>query len=193
MEIGTKKIKLNWKYRIISAILIGLLYVGILMIFDYFSDEKLYSLNSLIFQGIFFGVFMGLGFPYVTEKFGTRFTSQIGKNIKPELTQDENIEIEGPANLFRGMEGVGGKLFLTNKKVVFKSHKINIQKGQTDMLYENITEILKRKTAKLIDNGIRIKTNDGNKFDFVVNEREKWIEKLNEKITHYNRVGSAIK
>ena len=38
----------------------------------------------------------------------------------------ENIEIEGPANLFRGMEGVGGKLFLTNKKVAFKSHKINI-------------------------------------------------------------------
>ncbi len=181
MEIGTKMIKLNWKYRIISAILIGLLYVGILMIFDYFSDEKLYSLNSLIFQGIFFGVFMGLGFPYVTEKFGTRFTSKIGKSIKPELAQDENIEIEGPVNLFRGMEGVGGKMFLTNKKVVFKSHKINIQKGQTDILYEDITEIIKRKTAKLIDNGIRIKTNDGNEFDFVVNEREKWIEKLNEK------------
>jgi len=36
---------------------------------------------------------VGLGFPYVTEKFGTRFTSKIGKNIKPELTQDENIEI----------------------------------------------------------------------------------------------------
>ena len=50
---------------------------------------------------------MGLGFPHVTEKFGTRFTSKIGKNIKPELTQDENIEIEGPANLFRGMKGVG--------------------------------------------------------------------------------------
>ena len=79
------------------------------------------------------------------------------------------------------MEGVGGKMFLTNKKVVFKSHKINIQKGQTDILYEDITEIIKRKTAKLIDNGIRIKTNDGNEFDFVVNEREKWIEKLNEK------------
>ncbi len=77
---------------------------------------------------------MGLGFPYVTEKFGTRFTSKIEKNIKPELTQDENIEIEGPANLFRGMKGVGEKMFLTNKKVVFKSHKINNQKEQTDIL-----------------------------------------------------------
>lgn len=177
-------IKLNWKYRIISAILTGLLYVGILMLFDYFSDEKLYSLNSLIFQGIFFGVFIGIGCTYVTEKFGTKFTSKIGKNIKPKLTQREIIEMEGPANLFRGMEGVGGKMFLTNKKIIFKSHKINIQTGQTDIFYENITEINKRKTAKLIDNGIRIKTNDGNEFDFVVNEREHWIEKLNEKINN---------
>ena len=182
MEIGTRMIELSWKYLIKSAIFNGVLYVGVLMIIYYFTDEELHSLNSLIFQGIFFGVFMGLGFPYVTEKFGTRFTSKIGKNIKPELTQDEDIEIEGPANLFRGMEGVGGKIFLTNKKVIFKSHKINIQKGQIDILYENINEIIKRKTAKIIDNGIRIKTIDGNEFDFVVNEREKWIEKLNEKI-----------
>ena len=186
MEIGNKIIKLNWKFRIVSAILTGLLFVGIMCLMDYFLDGEFQSLNSYLFQGIFFGIFMGIGFPYVTQKFGTKFTSKIGKNIKPELTQDENIEIEGPANLFRGIEGVGGKLFLTNKKVIFKSHKINIQKGQTDILYENIKEIIKRKTAKIIDNGIRIKTNDGNEFDFVVNEREKWIEKLNEKITHYN-------
>ena len=188
MEIGNKLIKLNWKFRIVSAILTGLLFIGIMCLMDYFLDGEFQSLNSYLFQGIFFGIFMGIGFPYVTQKFGTKFTSKIGKNIKPELAQEENIEIEGPANLFRGMEGVGGKLFLTNKKVVFKSHKINIQKGQTDILYENITEIIKRKTAKIIDNGIRIKTNRGNEFDFVVNEREKWIEKLNEKITHYNTV-----
>jgi len=186
MEIGNKMIKLNWKFRIVSAILTGLLFVGIMCLMDYLLGGEFQSMNSYLFQGIFFGIFMGIGLPYVTQKFGTKFTSKMGKNIKPELTQDENVEIEGPANLFRGMEGVGGKLFLTNKKVVFKSHKINIQKGQTDILYENITEIIKRKTAKIIDNGIRIKTNGGNEFDFVVNEREKWIEKLNEKITHYN-------
>lgn len=186
MEIGAKMIKLNWKFKIVSVILTGLLFIGSLCLFDYLIDGEFQSMNSYLFQGLFFGVFMGIGFPFVTQKFGQKFTSNIGKDITPELTQDEKIEIEGPANLFRGMEGVGGKLFLTNKKVVFKSHKINIQKGQTDIYYENISEIIKRKTLKLIENGIRIKTNDGNEFDFVVNEREKWIEKLNEKITHYN-------
>ena len=182
MEIGTKMIKLNWKFRIISAILTGLLFVGILCLMDYLIDKEFRSLNSYLFQGTFFGIFMAIGFPYVSQKFVTIFTSKLGKNIKPELSQDEKIEMEGPANLFRGMEGVGGKLFLTNKKVCFKPHKINIQKGQTDIPYENISEIIKIKTAKLIDNGIRIKTNKGNEFDFVVNEQEKWMEKLNDKI-----------
>jgi hypothetical protein len=182
MEIGTKMIKLNWKFTVVSSILTGFLFVGIICLMDYWMDGDFQSLNSYLFQGIFFGVFLGIGFPYVTQKFGKRFTSKIGKKITLGLTQDEQIEIEGPANLFRGMEGVGGKLFLTNKKVVFKSHKTNIQKRQTDINYKNIKEITERKTAKLIDNGIRIKTNDGEKFDFVVNEREKWIEKLNKKI-----------
>jgi len=182
MEIGTQIIKLNWKFRIISAILTGLLFVGIMCLMDFWLNGELQSLNSYLFQGIFFGVFMGIGFPYVTEKFGKRFTSKIGKHIKPELQENEKIEIEGPANLFRGMEGVGGKIFLTDKKLIFKSHKINIQKGQTNIEYENINEIIERKTIKLIDNGIRIKTRDGKEFDFVVNERKNWIKKLNEKI-----------
>jgi len=80
------------------------------------------------------------------------------------------------------MEGVVGKIILTDEKLIFKSHKINIQRGQTDIKYENINKIIERKTAKLIDNGIRIKTKDAKEFNFVVNEREKWIKKLNEKI-----------
>lgn len=182
MEIGTKMIKLNWKFRIVFAIITGLLFVGIMCLMDYLLQGNLRSLNSYLFQGVFFGIFMGIGSPYVTEKFGAKFVSKLGKNVKPKLTQDENIEIEGPANLFRGMLGIGGKLFLTNRKVIFKPHKLNIQNRQTDIDYGNISELIERKTAKLIDNGIRIKTNDGEEYDFVVNEREKWVEKLNDKI-----------
>ena len=178
MEIGTQIIKLNWKFRIIYGILFGSLFSFILFLFDLFSEERTQTVNGLIFQGLFLGLFIGIGFPYVTGK--------LGKRIKPKLTENEKIEIEGLANLLRGVEGVGGKLFLTNKKVIFKSHRINIQKGQTDIEYENIVEISKRKTAKLIDNGIRIKTKDRKEFDFVVNERDIWIEKLNDRITHTN-------
>ncbi|MDQ3394316.1 MAG: GRAM domain-containing protein [Bacteroidota bacterium] len=182
MEIGTKIIKLNWKFRVISAILTGFIFAGLLYLKDFFIEEELQSVNSYIFQGVFFGVFMVVGSFFLNEKFGKKAASKFSKNIKPELSENEQIEVEGPANLFRGIEGVGGKIFLTNKKLIFKSHTINIQKGQTDIEYQSIKKIIERKTAKLIDNGIRILTTDGKEFDFVVNEREIWIEKLNEKI-----------
>ena len=158
MEIGTKMIKLNWKFRLISAILSGTVFVGLLCLMHYLFDKELQSVGSYIFQGVFFGLIVGVGFPYMTVKFGTKLTSKIGKNIKPDLIENELIEIEGPAILFCGIEGVGGKLFLTNKRLIFKSHKINIQKGQTNIEYRHIQNINKRKTAKLIDNGFRILT-----------------------------------
>lgn len=182
MEIGTKIEKPSLKFRILFAVANAMMYSIGLLLFDYFSEEKIYSVSSILFQGIFFGVFFGIGFPYINEKLAGNFTQKIGKKIKPELDADEKIEIEGPANLFRGREGVGGKIFLTNKKFVFKSHKINIQKGQTIIEYSDIKEIERRKTAKIIDNGMRIITNDKKEFDFVVNERELWIEKINERI-----------
>lgn len=182
MEIGTKLTKPNLKFRILYVVGTGIMFSIILWLFDFFSDEKLYSIKSLIFQGVFFGIFFGIGFPYINEKLAGRFSNKIGAQIKPELETEEKIEIEGPANLFRGIEGVGGKIFLTNKKMIFKSHKINIQKGQTDIDYANIQEVVKRKTAKLIDNGIRIITQNGKEYDFVVNERNLWFEKINERI-----------
>ncbi|MGB1269687.1 MAG: GRAM domain-containing protein [Flavobacteriaceae bacterium] len=182
MKIGTKLIKPSLKFRIVFAIGTAVMYAFILWLFDSFSEEELYSIKNLLFQGVFFGVFFGIGFPYINEKLAVKFSNKVGIKIKPELGAEEKIEIEGPANLFRGMEGVGGKIFLTDKKLIFKSHKINIQKGQTNIEYKNIKDVIKRKTAKIIDNGIRIITNDNKEFDFVVNERDLWFEKINERI-----------
>ncbi|WP_084061622.1 GRAM domain-containing protein [Cellulophaga tyrosinoxydans] len=181
MEIGNKTTKMNWKFRVIFALGTGVSYTLMLWLFDYFFDKNLYSTGSLIFQGVGFGVLFGIGFPYINQKLAEKFSNKIGTKIKPNLKEEEVIEIEGPANLFRGIEGVGGKIFLTNKKLIFKSHKINIQKGQTDIEYSTIKEIVKRKTAKLFDNGIRIITNNEKEFDFVVNERDLWFEKINER------------
>lgn len=182
MEIGQKIIKMSWRYRLLFAVGTAIIYTFTLWLFDYFSDDQLYSIKSLLFQGVFFGVFFGIGFPYINEKLAGRFLDKVGATIQPDLETEETIEIQGPANLFRGYEGVGGKLFITNKKLIFKSHKINIQNGQTDIAYTNIKAIVKRKTAKLIDNGIRVITTDDKTYDLVVNERDLWLEKINERL-----------
>ena len=60
--------------------------------------------------GLLFGWLMGL---FANSKFLT-------KGVKIDNEPDENILFETGANHFKGAEGVGGKLFLTNKRLVFK-------------------------------------------------------------------------
>ncbi|WP_211224033.1 GRAM domain-containing protein [Flavobacterium tegetincola] len=182
MEIGSEMPKVSFKIKIITSILSGTFYAGSLYLLNDYFDEPIYNPTTLAIQGVAFGLFIGFGFPLLMKKYGKKSIHAAGKTIEIELSENETIEYEGPANLFRGVESVGGKLFLTNKKAIFKSHKLNIQTGQTDIDYSSIVEIVSRKTIGIVDNGIRIKTNDGKEFDFVVNDRENWLEKLGEKI-----------
>ena len=186
MEIGTQAPNITLKYKLIIALLSGTFYAGILYLFDQFYDELTYSQNGLLIQGLLFGLFFGFGFTFIIQKYGRQSISAIGSKITPILTENETVEVEGPANLFRGVESVGGKLFLTNKKLIFKSHNLNIQTGQTDIEYENIVQVFHRKTIGLVYNGIGIKTKGGTEYDLVLNDRESWLAKINEKINASN-------
>ena len=44
--------------------------------------------------------------------------------------EDLPLLFESSANLYRGAEGVGGKLMLTREYLLFKPHFINIQKEE---------------------------------------------------------------
>jgi hypothetical protein len=167
------KIDLSWKQRIIAMFFTALFY-GIV---TYFLNTNR-SLESAILQGVIFGALFMLLFPWTLEK-------MIGKRVDtilPELLENEKIEEEIFANLFRGIEGVGGKIFLTNERLIFKSHSLNIQKGQTNIDYSEISSVGKRKTMKIINNGIKILTNKGQEYCFVVNDRESQIQKISIKL-----------
>ncbi|WP_425640057.1 GRAM domain-containing protein [Algoriphagus yeomjeoni] len=170
--------QMTWGKRlVIFAINAGIFMLGLYLI-HYFMDGKAMPLSSLIFQSVFLGLFMTIGFPYIFKKLG----NSLGKSIHPELSPSEEVEMEGPANLFRGAEAVGGKLFLTDQNLIFKSHSFNIQTGQSAIPFESIAEVSARKTAKLVDNGLRILTHEGITHDFVVVDRAHWIVKLEEKL-----------
>ena len=62
-------------------------------------------------------------------------------NIEIDLIKDEKIESEYSANHFMGFEAVGGKLFITNKRFVFKSHSINIQNHELTIKYLDIKRV----------------------------------------------------
>lgn len=86
------------------------------------------------------------------------------------------------ANLFRGIESVGGEIYFTNDRLIFKSHSLNLQKGETEMKYKNISSADNRKTLAVIPNGIKLTLKNGEEYDFVVKNRASILEFLHSQI-----------
>ena len=102
--------------------------------------------------------------------------------MQTTLSQNEAIISSHNANLMRGLEGDGGKLYITNLRLVFESHSFNIQTGSTIINIKDITSVDKiwSKFLKipLFPNGLRIAVSNEN-FDFVVTGRSAIIDTLN--------------
>ncbi|MBN8251376.1 GRAM domain-containing protein [Priestia flexa] len=87
---------------------------------------------------------------------------------------EESYIRTGLANLMKGMEGVGGKLYLTSTELIHKSHAINVQRGTVTLDLADI-ETVERVRNKLLGvpllkNGLKITTNDGEELRYVVNK-----------------------
>lgn len=90
-----------------------------------------------------------------------------------------------PANYFRGIEAVGGKIYFYEDRLVFKSHLFNIQRGETEIKQDNIDKAERRMTMYIIPNGLGITTKDGFYHKFVLYGRDSIIQFLNSKIDNY--------
>lgn len=126
--------------------------------------------------GLVSGALSGLLFGWLMGKFAN--SKKVDDATKMELAPGENILFQTPANHFKGMEGVGGKLYLTNHRLFFKSHKLNIQNHQLSIPVANIENVARRKTLGLVKNGLTVTTKDGRIEKFVVEQLEEWMKRL---------------
>ncbi|MDQ3721013.1 MAG: GRAM domain-containing protein [Actinomycetota bacterium] len=90
---------------------------------------------------------------------------------------------EGRANLQRGAETVGGRLFLTDRRLIFESHKLNVQKGPTVLGLDEIESVEKAWTkflgvVPLAPNSLAVRTRGGSEHRLVLPRRADWLEAL---------------
>ncbi|OIR14367.1 GRAM domain protein [mine drainage metagenome] len=131
-----------------------------------------------IVAGLVAGAISGVVFGWLIGLFSkSKFVKQTSKI---DTEQDENILFETPANHFKGIEGVAGKLYLTNKRLIFKSHKLNIQNHQLAIQLTDINDVGRYKTLGVVNNGLSITTVNGKTEKFVVEQVEDWIKFLTE-------------
>jgi hypothetical protein len=102
-----------------------------------------------------------------------------------DLLKNEVIIKKGKANHFKGLEAVGGNLYLTNYRVIFKSHFLNIQTHTESYPLDEITDMGKRNTLGIVPNGFFLKMKNGQIEKFVVWGRSKWLAKIKDSIQNY--------
>lgn len=86
------------------------------------------------------------------------------------------------ANLFRGRESVGGKIFFYDDKLIFKSNDFKLRTGITEIKYSDILEVNKRNTIGIIPNGVTIVDKNKLEYKFVIYNRENVIRFLKSQI-----------
>lgn len=167
--------KIPVKHKIIISLLAGFKFATLHALFSVYIRGIEFSWSLYLFNLIFFGIFTGTIFLFIMKKFSERLL----KKVVIELNENEVIQHEGPTNLFRGIEAVGGKMVLTDKRLVFKSHNMNIQNGETQFDLVDIQEVKSRKIAKLFQTGMRLLTRNNDNVDFVVYDADTWVDKIN--------------
>lgn len=109
-----------------------------------------------------------------------RFLDIFFDDIDSKLESDESIVMQDSANLLRKAISVGGKLTLTNNRLIFQPHKINFDRSDETIDLETIKGVKKVKTFDIFDTSLRITTDEEDEFKFILNAdtRDKWFDKL---------------
>jgi hypothetical protein len=96
---------------------------------------------------------------------------------QPQNESEELIE-KSAANLMRGVEAVGGRMILTNQRVLFEAHKINVQAAPLAIPLSKIESVAPSRTLGIVPNGITIRCYSGEEYRFVVWGRKRIISKI---------------
>ena len=97
-----------------------------------------------------------------------------------ELTMDERLLLESPADHMKGLIPVGGKLFLTDKRLVFKSHRINVRRHQQEFRLNQVNTVVQGegKLGRVLQ-----VTFANNKIErFIVESPLQWIQMLQQQL-----------
>ncbi|MCL6614153.1 MAG: hypothetical protein K6U03_06010 [Firmicutes bacterium] len=132
-----------------------------------------------VFAGITIGVISGVLYGILLSIFMKKMKKKFEQN-KPQIVTDKVILMEGPTNHFKGLEGVGGWLFLTSKELIFKSHSMNIQNHELVIPLDKIKDVKAVRTLGIIANGLEITTTEHKSERFVVNNQSIWVQKISE-------------
>jgi hypothetical protein len=173
------------KTKIKTGLFFGVVMSIFFILQDLFTHPDLtsqYIIVSIV-SGLFCGALSGFLFSWFISWFMRKFANskRFLNDTKIDIQEGETILFDSGANHFKGAEAVGGKLYLTNRRLVFKSHKFNIQNHKLSINLSDIDNVDRYKTLGLVNNGLSVTTMDNKTEKFVVQQIDEWVNQLTEK------------
>jgi len=103
--------------------------------------------------------------------------------MKTSYLPGEILVKDGAANLQRGIETVGGWLYLTDQRLIFESHVFNFQTGATTIALASIIGVRKcwakfLNLIPLFPNSVAIATKENKEYRLVTFGRQGWIDAI---------------
>jgi hypothetical protein len=146
-----------------------------------------YGIAGGVLAGLLFGSAMGIFVEMMRKKMQIKDSRFMGSflelqkekmKIKDLSFEGEDIVFQGPANHFLKFEGRGGWLLLTNRRLIFRSHGVNIQNQPLEIPIAAVRSAVASRTLGIIPNGLQVELLDGHHERFVVNQRNTWEQKI---------------
>jgi hypothetical protein len=156
----------------ITAVTFGLPWTIFMIIYNAIIKDGL-TIN-IILSTLIGGIVAGLLFAVAMQYLAKRLLEK----IVIDTDENESVIKTGGANHFKGKEAVGGKLILTNKRLIFKSHKYNIQNHQDNFDLKQIDTLRTTKTLKFLENGLTLELLNNTRHKFIVDEPQDWIKSI---------------
>ncbi|HXR85294.1 MAG TPA: GRAM domain-containing protein [Hanamia sp.] len=164
------------KNKIKAGLIFGILMTLFFIFQDLLTQDNptIKSIIITIVSSLFGGALSAVLFGWLVGL----LNSQLGKSININTNEKEIVIFETAASHFKGLEAVGGKLYLTNERLVFKSHKINIQKHELSIHLSDINKVYRYKILGIFNNGPEVAANANMIEKFSVQKPEEWINQL---------------
>ena len=162
-----------------KAVLYGTIIFAVISItinFIFQQPHTSFAIWKIIISSVVSGFILSFFFGFLADRFVN--LKAFKESMKPTdiLQPGEKVIFEAGANHFVNGEGVGGKIFVTDHNIIFRSHKYNIQKHTLVIPLSDISRIKPTRSFGLINNGLTVITTPGKKEKFVVAERKKLLE-----------------
>lgn len=151
-----------------SAVLWAIVWIGIK------SAENNGFTTTILWASIGRGLFMGISWALIMKW----MSGDPYKHVKLKLEADETVVKEGGANLIPVNKGEGGKLAITNKRLLFKGQRYDTRDFQMVIEYDKIENIRIHKSWKLLKNELHITMLDATKHRFAVDNPDQWLNAI---------------